>query len=292
MDLLDVIDKGDFELIKKKLVAGRISKKLVTSTMVNVFFKENTINSLFSMLIMSFIDMLSQRSVGFEILGIDRFKVVDELLRRKYYEDAYNKYFEEFIQCCVQKKDFEAIEYLLKTKTKTLSIRERTVILKQAVFSYGELDAYKFLKQKKLAIKCVVKSDFTPLMSSIRRGDIPLFNFLVNEGVDINEYGTDKITPLLLAAFYGNIEIARLLLSLGANPHTVDSLGRNAIFHACNNGSIEMVNLFLEAGVEIIKDNFKTGLVCELNESAFIYVKQIICRFDRASALREKLLTK
>ena len=292
MNLFDAINNGEFELIKEKMDKKKISRKLVVSSMVDVFFKDDTVNSLFSMLIMSYIDVLNQRSEGFAILGIDRFAVVDCLMKKEFYEFSYDRYFEELVECCVDNNDFEAIDYLLKSKSLTYSRRDRTNVVKQSIFAFGKVEAYQYLKKKNLVIKCVVKRDFTPLMSSIRKGDLILFRYLVDSGVDVNEQGCDKLTPFLLSAMYGKYKIASYLLSLGANPHAVDSMGRNAIYHSCKSGSVEVLDLLFQAGVEVLPENFKDENINQFNEEALMYVNRVVAQKNRAKELSKRLLTK
>lgn len=110
--------------------------------------------------------------------------------------------------------------------------------LSKAVRSIKNLETRHAVVKKLLAcgseINCIDEKGFTPLERAVKKKDIVMVQFLIQNGANINDKkGTKKRdrnrTALSVACDYGNIEIVSYLLSKGANTNI---LQHNELFYS------------------------------------------------------------
>ena len=85
-------------------------------------------------------------------------------------------------------------------------------------------------------------------------GDLKAFQFLLDEGANIETTGHDGYKILTLAVVYDHVEIVKLLLERGANIEATTSIrydGTPLIWAAGVGGDVEIVKLLLERGANI-----------------------------------------
>ena len=146
----------------------------------------------------------------------------------------------------------------------------------------------KLLIEKGADVNKKDSSNFTPLMSASRNGNLELVKLFlelnsdmnvednrgetafsyaltnnhreiarlileknVNTSTDINTKGNKGITLLMQAAILGDKEIADLLISKEAKVNEKDNSNITALMYASKNGHLELVKLFLEFGADI-----------------------------------------
>lgn len=95
----------------------------------------------------------------------------------------------------------------------------------------------------------------TALGSAVEQGDVEGVKALLNQGVDVNEYGacdpnTGRGPAIHCAANAGNVEVAKLLIERGANVNA-ELRGRTALDFAVFQEDAEMVQLLLERGAQV-----------------------------------------
>lgn len=81
---------------------------------------------------------------------------------------------------------------------------------------------------------------FSPLLSTVLRGQVQTVVTLLAEGADPNLANTDGATPLMAAAIDGNLEITKLLLVAGADPAARNHSGATAETKAEEYGHAEL----------------------------------------------------
>jgi ankyrin repeat protein len=98
----------------------------------------------------------------------------------------------------------------------------------------------------------------SPLIVSIRSGDIAAVETLIEEGADVNAMSRDwirnqhwKLTPLLRASISGNLEIMELLIEAGADINGVDEWGDTPLMAAVEFKHLGAADLLIERGADI-----------------------------------------
>ncbi|KAI4210758.1 MAG: hypothetical protein LQ351_006434 [Letrouitia transgressa] len=85
-------------------------------------------------------------------------------------------------------------------------------------------------------------------------GFIPVFEVLLEHGMDLDKYLEMGGSPLVSACCHGNVELVRFLLDCGANPNCGYPLGHyEALVWAIisDQASLEIVELLLERGTKV-----------------------------------------
>ncbi|XP_071135020.1 uncharacterized protein [Mytilus edulis] len=107
--------------------------------------------------------------------------------------------------------------------------------------------------QRQLAHTCDVYINNTVLSWLCFIGDIPMINWCVNHGVDINQCGSDEMTSLYIAVQKGWTEIVRMLLDIGADYNKCSTNGWSPVKWACSEGHTEIVRMLLDIGADYNK---------------------------------------
>lgn len=97
----------------------------------------------------------------------------------------------------------------------------------------------------------------TTLYIAAANGHHDVFNYLLQEGVDMNEINDSGCTVLMAALAHGQIKMAHELLKAGCDPNIKDFKGRTALHYACMANSIQGVELLRFFNVAIVKDYSK-----------------------------------
>lgn len=92
----------------------------------------------------------------------------------------------------------------------------------------------------------------TPLMKAAWDGDLPIVQYLIGKGANVNARATDtKETALLNAVSNGHTEIIKALLAAKADVHIRNTFDFNAFTTAVAAGNQEIAGLLLDAGAKI-----------------------------------------
>ncbi|XP_052103392.1 uncharacterized protein LOC127736838 isoform X3 [Mytilus californianus] len=109
--------------------------------------------------------------------------------------------------------------------------------------------------QIRLAHTIDIESKNTVLMLVCNLINIPIINWCLKHGVDVDKCSGDGWSPFLLACIDGHIEIVKILLDKGADYDKCDQDGWSPVMHACSEGHTEIVKMLLDKGVDYNKCN-------------------------------------
>ncbi|MCK9336353.1 MAG: ankyrin repeat domain-containing protein [Arcobacteraceae bacterium] len=106
-------------------------------------------------------------------------------------------------------------------------------------------------------IDSTTKVGLTPLHIAIKKRDIDLIKYLLDQGADIEAQDDKGFSPLYYAVVMNHIPIATLLLSQGANPNTKNNIGNTPLHQMAHKNRTEMFELFTSYGVKVdVENNF------------------------------------
>jgi quinoprotein dehydrogenase-associated probable ABC transporter substrate-binding protein len=92
---------------------------------------------------------------------------------------------------------------------------------------------------------------FTPLISAIRFGFLPVATFLVNHKGDTNLVDSSGWTPLMWAAWGDNPALLKMLIAHGAKLDSTDKDGLTPLAIAAQNAKVKATRALIEAGADV-----------------------------------------
>ncbi|VDI53146.1 Hypothetical predicted protein [Mytilus galloprovincialis] len=107
--------------------------------------------------------------------------------------------------------------------------------------------------QRQLAHTCDVGFNNTVLLQLCENGDIPMINWCLNHGVDVNQCWHDETkqsvdgwSPVMMACKYRHTEIVRMLIDRKADYDKCNSYGWSPLMMACGTGQTEILRMLLD----------------------------------------------
>ncbi|KAK6212805.1 putative ankyrin-repeat protein [Pestalotiopsis sp. IQ-011] len=89
----------------------------------------------------------------------------------------------------------------------------------------------------------------TPILSAVRRGNIDIYEFLIEQGANVDDVNNNGAMPLHAAVQSGNFEMTNTLLEANADSSGKAPLNELlSLFQAAEGSQLEIVKLLLEAG--------------------------------------------
>lgn len=95
------------------------------------------------------------------------------------------------------------------------------------------------------------ESKRTGLLAAAQRGFIPIVEYLLGKGADVNMASTRGTTPIYAAAHQGHTEVVKLLLAKGADFTIPEKWSFTALHAALYNGHLDIVELLCEKGADL-----------------------------------------
>ena len=117
----------------------------------------------------------------------------------------------------------------------------------------GKLDLLKLLHRNGAKIDQVDRDGKSPIITaSLGTGDCDTVEWLIKQGVDVNNSNKDGLTAVHCAAEKNNLHLLKLLHKHGANIHQVGSVSTSPIMSALQPpGGCKIVRWLIEQGVDI-----------------------------------------
>lgn len=143
--------------------------------------------------------------------------------------------------------DVEALKILSEDHALSgIDTREQTLLFYAVkAQSFKALD---YLLKEGLPVNQPNHQHETPLHVAARIGDETSIDQLLEAGADVRISNHHKQTPLMLAAAKGAHEIIEVLLAAGASLNALDAMGDNVLFYALRGRKRSILNRFIEAG--------------------------------------------
>ena len=144
----------------------------------------------------------------------------------------------------------EMASYLLKLGIKTDKDQD---IVTDAVY-YGKADVAKFLIKSGFKFNKAVLEDDEMLAEHIKDSNIPMVEFLLAQGLDINtniEFVGEKASLLYMALRLEQDDMALFLLNKGADPNAKSKRGDAAFKYAINMENMDVLELMYDKGADL-----------------------------------------
>lgn len=152
---------------------------------------------------------------------------------------------------------FSALLFLSVLSLPLLAGDERSVGTKFAVaIEDGDLDAVAYLiEEDGAAVDTPIdygEHSITPLLKASWDGDLPIVEYLIKKGANVNARATDtKETPLMNAVTREHTEVVKALLAAKADVSLRNSFDFNPFTSAVAAGNQEIAGLLLDAGAKV-----------------------------------------
>lgn len=145
----------------------------------------------------------------------------------------------------IARNDLELCELFLKAG---MDINERdsagTPFLCSAARN-GKLDMIQWLWENGADIDAVSNDrGYSAVMDAVWKSNVPIVEFLVSKGANLNFVSRDGQTALILATGSENFQICKILAENGADPSVKDRMGMSSIDYATLFKKEEILNLY------------------------------------------------
>jgi ankyrin repeat protein len=112
-----------------------------------------------------------------------------------------------------------------------------------------------FIEQKGVDVNAATgKYGYTPLHRAVdgdNRFCLPVIQYLVSIGADVNAEGEGDYTPLFNAAAHGTLEVVQCLVSHGADVNAKGYSGETPLHFAASHGELEIVQYLVSHGADV-----------------------------------------
>ncbi|MFK8266625.1 ankyrin repeat domain-containing protein [Capnocytophaga cynodegmi] len=148
---------------------------------------------------------------------------------------------------------YETILFLLSLEGNEVDklTHDKRTYLFWAAFQ-NNLPLINYLLQKGADVNVKDSHMYTPLLFAAVRGNIntELYDILINKGVNINEKNENGANALLLAIPHmKDLKEAQYFIKKGLSLKSIDNNGDNALFYAARNGNQKIINQLIKKGL-------------------------------------------
>lgn len=152
----------------------------------------------------------------------------------------------------INSNDIGRVKVLVAKDTTLLNVRDKVgnTPLHQAVIS-GSVPITEFLIEKGADLNAINTQSITPLITAITNGKDDVSKVLIKKGADIGKT-VERNTPLHFAAWNNRTAIVKLLIDRGSDIESKNKLGYTPLGHiARSGGKFESARLLIRKGADI-----------------------------------------
>lgn len=120
----------------------------------------------------------------------------------------------------------------------------------------GHLPIVQFLVESGAQVNSKTRTNSTPLRAACFDGHYAIVKYLVQHGADYEVSNRHGHTCLMIACYKGHYKIVRYLLSLKADMNRKSTKGNTALHDCAEAGSLEILKLLLENGAHMDTDAY------------------------------------
>src|SRR5206468_12282590 len=120
----------------------------------------------------------------------------------------------------------------------------------------GDIPVIEYVLTKGANVDDADEVGVTPLIESARAGRADAARRLIRAGADVNRRARILGTPLMQAVTYCHADVARVLLELGADPAIQNEFGNDALFYAASSAdeeSLDVVEQYMEKARQSVR---------------------------------------
>src|SRR5574343_330890 len=89
---------------------------------------------------------------------------------------------------------------------------------------------------------------WTPLTDAVSESNIPIINFLIKTGADLDTKTNSGHTPLMLAVKSGDLDSTKILIEAGADVNIQNAYGKTALIYSINICKYDIFKELIKAG--------------------------------------------
>lgn len=160
----------------------------------------------------------------------------------------------------------------------------------QTALEYASFDLYNYLLQNGANLNVQNNFGRTLLHSVAHTGNIEIAKQLLEKGLDINSRDVDGATPLIYAASNGDPVMFKLLVEKGATIAIKENDGTDVLMNAVVKGNLDIVNFLLDkrCDINIMNDDKNTPLIFATTEKQFSIAELLISRGADVNIMNSK----
>lgn len=190
----------------------------------------------------------------------------------------------------VRMADLQTLKSLLKEDPGSLELKDEAGLTPvNAAAFYGDLDVFKFLVQAgadlnsgdnegslplhnaaaggsfeivrylveelHTDVNILDANQVTALHFASGRGFLPIVEFLLQQGADVQLRTNAGSTPIIDSAFSRNLELTKLLVQHGSDVRDENEFGVSALHYAARNGDVEFIQYLLDNGADLYAES-------------------------------------
>ena len=121
----------------------------------------------------------------------------------------------------------------------------------------------------------LLAADYFLLHEYVKNGDLITSEFLIRQGIDVNQKDLKQFEAIHYAACYGNVELLHLLVSYGADVNALDGSGMSALHLSVLNDNfpfVEELILTYSAYINLRDNQHSTAIDYANDERTFIFL--------------------
>ena len=150
----------------------------------------------------------------------------------------------------------------------------------QTALESSNFELFNYLQQNGANLNVHNSFGRTLLHSVAHTGSLEIARQLLEKGLDINIQDNDGATPLIYAAYNGDPEMFKLFVEKGATIAIRENDGTDVLMNAAEKGNLDIINYLLDknCNINIMNNDKDTPLIYAVEEKQLLVVKLLISK--------------